>query len=471
MLAFVTATALGALRILPIQAEKVLRGIHAFVVGLIPISLCFWYYRTIAEISHDRVYFIYDSALFFLGDALVLIAVILWISTRMAQYPQLQTLAGITNYSEASLGDKLHSRLSDFRLLLFALFLLSSFSVLWSSDWRTSLSVTLHFWLIFLFVLSLRDWREAWKPAMLGFCAALSIQVITGIVEFATQSTAFLKPLHLTWPGPFDPSIRGVSVVQFADGLRVLRAYGTTPHPNILGGFALISLLGPASLLLANKKPNYLALILLSLGILLIGLTFSRSAWLGLIVFIFFLILKSKYLNRKHLFLLVATSLLTIALTLYPLHDLVFTRLSNSPVETEQLSITGRSWLNQQGLETIQQHPLTGVGIGSFIVTLANNAPEGAPIEPIHNILLLAGAELGIFGLILISILFISIAVRMIKAQTPKATLASAILAGLGIISLFDHYFWSLAPGRLLLALALGLWAGNMDDHVACHCD
>lgn len=300
---------------------------------------------------------------------------------------------------------------------------------------------------------------------MLGFCAALSFQVLTGIVEFATQSTGFLKPLQLNWPGPLEPSMRGVSVVQLANGLRILRAYGTLSHPNILGGFALMSMLGPASLFLANKKPNYPALILFGLGIILMALTFSRSAWLGLIIFILVLILKSKHLGRRRVFLLVATSVLTIILTLSPLRELVFTRLSNSPVQTEQISNLGRSWLNQQAVDLIRLHPFTGAGIGAFILELGKNALQGASIEPAHNIFLLAGAELGIFGSLLVAALFVSIMLSSIKAQTPESILTSALLAGLGIISLFDHYLWSLAPGRLMLALALGLWAGTINDN------
>jgi hypothetical protein len=451
--AFVSTVALAALRVWSISAEKVLRGIHAFIVGLIPLSLCFWYYQTIAEFPHDRVYFIYDGALLFLSDALAVMAVTLWLSAKIAQLQ-------ITNY-------KIHLQLARprFITLLFALFLLSSFSILWSTDWRTSFYISLHLWLGFLLILSLRDWQDAWKPAMLGFCAALSFQFIAGVVEFATQSTAFLKPLQLNWPGPFTPSIRGVSVVQLADGFRILRAYGTTPHPNILGGFALLSLLGPASLLLANKKANYAALILFSLGIILMALTFSRSAWLGLIIFIMILILKSKHLGHRRVFLLVATSVLTITLTLYPLRELVFTRLGNSNVQTEQLSNHGRSWLNEQAMNRIRLHPFTGVGIGAFIIELGKDALPGASIEPVHNILLLAGAELGIFGAILVCGLFISIMLISLKAQTPESILASAMLAGLGMISLFDHYLWSLAPGRLMLALALGLWAGSIKDN------
>ena len=458
LLSFVTTMTLSAARIWPIQADKAFRTIHTFIVGLMPLSLCFWYYRTIADNPRDRVYFIYSSPLFFLSDALAVLAVILWISARVIQPHQFRA------YPRALAG-QLSSLLSDFRYPLFILLVLSSLSVLWSTDWRTSLYVALHFWLVFFLLLSIRDWRDAWRPGMLGFCAALSIQAITGFVEFALQSTAFLKPLDLTWPGPFDPSIRGVSVVQLADGLRVLRAYGTTPHPNILGGFVLLLLLGPASLFLVNKKPTYLAPVLFSLGIIIIGLTFSRSAWLGLMVFLFFLILKSKYLDRRNLYFLVVISLAVIALTLYPMRDLVFTRISNAPFETEQLSTFWRMWINKQALYTISQYPITGVGIGAFILHLASYAMQGASIEPAHNIPLLVGAELGILGLILVSFLSISIALSIVKAQTSKSVLASALLAGFGAIGLFDHYLWSLAPGRLMLALALGLWAESINDN------
>ncbi|HXQ38885.1 MAG TPA: O-antigen ligase family protein, partial [Anaerolineales bacterium] len=359
ILALVTTSTLGALRVWPIQAERTLRGVHAFIVGLIPVSLCFWYYRTIEEFPHSRVYFTYDSALFFLDDALALFAVILWLSTRIAQLPE----SPITKY-------KLHLTISNFLVPLFITILLSSFSILWSTDWRISFYIVLHFWLIFFLVLSLRNWDNGWKPLMYGLCAALSIHVITGVVMFGTQSTAFLEPLGINWPGMLDPSTSGASVVAVPDGPRILRAYGTLPHPNILGGFAFVSLLGPAGLFLATKKPNYPALILFNLGIVLVGLTFSRSAWLGLITFITFLIWKSKYLESRHVFYLVLSSAITIILTFYPLRDLAFTRISNAPVETEQRSTLGRSWLNQQALELIQQHPIAGVGIGSFILEL-----------------------------------------------------------------------------------------------------
>jgi O-antigen ligase len=119
--------------------------------------------------------------------------------------------------------------------------------------------------------------------------------------------------------------------------------------------------------------------------------------------------------------------------------------------------------LTEQAIGLIRAYPLTGVGIGAFVIKLADYAIDGALIEPVHNIFLLAGSELGIVGLLLMLALYISIALNIFKAQTPHAILASAALAGLGVIGLFDHYLWTLAPGRILLGLALGLWIGQIN--------
>jgi O-antigen ligase len=110
----------------------------------------------------------------------------------------------------------------------------------------------------------------------------------------------------------------------------------------------------------------------------------------------------------------------------------------------------------------ILAHPLTGVGAGSFILELAKYAVEGAIIEPVHSFFLLVGAELGMVGLLILIALVIRIAVGMFRVRTPQAILVSATLAGLGVIGLFDHYLWSLAPGRIMLGIALGLWAGQV---------
>ena len=129
---------------------------------------------------------------------------------------------------------------------------------------------------------------------------------------------------------------------------------------------------------------------------------------------------------------------------------------------TEKISTGGRSWLADQAIDTIRKHPLTGVGIGSFLLQLTNTAVEGAPIEPVHNTILLVAAELGLLGVILLIAFCLAAAKMIVRSKSPPAILAGALVTGLGMIKLCGHYFWTLAPGRLLLGLALGLWAGQV---------
>jgi hypothetical protein len=443
ILSLVTSLSLGSLRVWETSAEKSLRAIYYFVVALIPLGLSFWYYRTIGHFPHEGVYFIYTDALFFLANGLVLLAVILWLAAKIYDgFP-----------------------LSSTFFLPLAFCLLTILSSFWSKDWRTSLYIALQVFLIFLFILSLRDWPKAWKSILLGFLAALGLQAIAGIVGFLDQSTAFLAPLHLNWPGPLDPSIPGSVVVQLPGGESFLRAYGTMPHPNILGGFALILLLGPIAFFLRKEQPNNLALLLLIPGVSLLALTFSRSAWLALILFSMVLLWKSIHFDRRRLATLGIIIALSFVITLFPYRDLVQARTVNTTSHSEQFSFIGRAWLNGEARRVMSEYPLTGVGIGSFIIELARGAGEGYVIEPAHNIFLLAGAELGIPGLLLVSTLFISFVYHLVKTRNPNAILAGATLTGLGLISLFDHYLWTLAPGRIMLGLVIGLFVGQDFPH------
>ena len=83
----------------------------------------------------------------------------------------------------------------------------------------------------------------------------------------------------LPWPGVLTLTTPGVSVVENAEGVRWFRAYGTLPHPNILGGMLLIYLSGVVERFLTTGRLRWLVPI--GLGVMTGALTFSRSAWLG----------------------------------------------------------------------------------------------------------------------------------------------------------------------------------------------
>ncbi len=424
------------------QGETILRKAYAAVMGLLPISLSLWYYKTIFEFNHDQVYFTYDHALFFLSDGLALIAVIFWLAARAKRKTML--------------------RLSPVLKLVFALCSWISLSALWSADWRTSLYIAAHFWLIFLLVLSLRDWHQAWNSILKGLCAALLLQAVIGIIEFNLQSHKFLAAFNLHWPGLIDAASAGASILKFPDGQNFLRVYGTFPHPNMLGGFVVICVTAVIAIIIKQEKISWPILLLLLPATFLLIVTFSRSAWIGAAIFFLILMIKLWRSEHKKILLICSIMVSVTLLTLIPLRQLFISRTTVPTTPTEEFSLVGRIWLSQQALEYAKERPLTGVGIGSFVIQLAEREGERNFVEPVHNIPLLILAELGIVGVILLLAICISMVWELRITKRVNLILIGALLAGMGSIALFDHYFWSLAPGRIMLGLTFGLWLGQV---------
>lgn len=442
MLSLVTTLTLGAVNTWPDSGERFIRKIYEMVVGLLPLSFGFWYYKIVFEFKHQQVYFTYDHALFFLSDGLAIVAITLWLAVQTAK----KSLPIFSPLSK----------------ILFALCLLVTLSSIWSADWQTSLYLGCHFWLIFLLTLSLQDWHEAWRAASVGFAIALFFQVCIGITEFTAQSMHFLEPLNLHWPGLIDTSSKGASILKFQDGGNFLRIYGTFPHPNILAGFVLMCLAGTTALILGRDKINWIAWTAFVSGIALLAVTFSRSAWLGLFAFFFVLLLKSKPIDSKKIWLLAATTIITFTLTLTPLRELFLSRTTTPTTITEESSLTERIWLAQQAWTYAKENPWTGVGAGSFVIQLGKRAGEFNLVEPVHNVPLLVLSELGIIGIVLLLTIVFVVVKELYATSKSNVILFGALLAGMGTIALFDHYFWSLAPGRMMLGLALGLWQGQI---------
>jgi O-antigen ligase len=429
------------------------KTIHRIALGLLPVGLCFWYTQTLVSHPVEKIYFLYTDGLLFLSDALALAAVVAWLFARKNDLPQ----------STPRKTEK-NSLLSVFSVakLALALCAIATVNIPWADDWCVALFVSLHLWLVLGLFLSIKDQPESWRALALGFCVALLVQIVIGFGQFALQTTAFLTLPGLEWPGQITPAMRGASVVQLADGARWLRVYGSFPHPNLLGGFTLMFLAGPAALLLFDEKPRPWALALLAGGAALLILTFSRSAWVGLLAAGLVVMLQRRKISGQRRLaagLAVFTGLLSAAA---PLHNLIFTRAGAGSVATEEFSNEGRAWLTGQALSMIQSHPFWGVGIGNFIIEYARHVPPGYLLEPVHNLPLLLLAELGIPGAVIGIGLGMVILRNVWRSTSPQSVLFGAMLIGLLVTSLFDHYLWTLAPGRVLLGLAFGLWASQV---------
>jgi O-antigen ligase len=448
---FLFSTGLVIRRYWQAYSVRVFSTIQVFAIGLLPFGLTFWYFRTIFAFPYTSAYFTYTDALFFLSDALVIIAVLAWLGQKRFTLPP--------GYIQWSLVKEFSKTPGCW---LFCLCLLGFLSMLWSLDWRISLYTSIHTWLLYIFYTSLRDTPLAWRWFMLGCCAAICAQIIIGFWQFAAQSTAIIPHLGLAWPGSLLPSISGASVVQLANGVRWLRAYGTLPHPNLLGGIGFVLLAGPLAFYQLYSKTKYITLTVFGLGIALLVLTFSRSSWLGVVILFAVLAFHWRFELIKKMVFPVLTALIVIGILAVRLFPLFFTRLANSQVPTEKASLSSRFWAVQRSLELIRLHPLLGTGAATNSLALSRLMPVFDTIEPVHNTPLLITSELGIGGLFLLAGLLGTILPGVFHARGLPAAILSGSLLGLCAISFLDHYLWSLAPGRILFVTVLGIWAGQM---------
>ncbi len=299
-----------------------------------------------------------------------------------------------------------------------------------------------------------------------AFMASGLIQAILAIWQFVQQHV-----VGATWLGMSDqlPEHLGVQVIEVA-GDRILRAYGSLPHPNMLGGILVISIIFAVVLFVhAQQKhtPAYaLALLVMSGGL---WMTFSRQAWIAVLLVLSVMVLVT-FLRKKNF---PARSAIAVGLILLPFvaltlsaPDLIRTRISGSD-RLEERSINERTNYIDQSLGVIHQQWLTGTGIGNYTAFLHSADQEagfttidGYSYQPVHNIYLLIFAELGLFGF-LGFLLFLAASAQGLKLKMfddPYLLATRMSFSALIIIGLFDHYLWSLHTGILLFWLIAALY-------------
>lgn len=353
--------------------------------------------------------------------------------------------------------------------------------VAWMATWRLFEGVAL---LYILNELIYSIHTLAW-----WFVGSAVIQSAIAMVQFYTQKISALSILGVAAKMP---EVAGVSVVETI-GERFLRAYGTFPHPNILAAFLGLALVFTLGLLFAfrNKWERYIVLAvvpILSFGLVL---TFSRSAALFMlisvsVIFIYLLTNKMQVLFRlacRWLLVFILPIIIFAAIN----RDVFFAHYL-SPAIMATASVTDRVSQYGEARLLISDNWLKGVGIGNYTTAISKMHPDlaGASLQPIHNILLLVLAELGVFG----AALFISLLIEIVKIILRfKANYGQEMLvifnqfehgkemydkdygtithwyvimcgSMVGILSwfFFDHFFWTIYPGILMFWFTLGVW-------------
>lgn len=292
-----------------------------------------------------------------------------------------------------------------------------------------------------------------------AFLISVFLHAILAIYQFLSQSTFASKYLGLAL---HNPELVGTSVIEVGSG-RWLRAYGGLDHPNILGGVLVIALLLSAYLLSKRKIINTRLQIYGILSIFVayfvylsaLFFTFSRSAWLALLVgalilLFFFFKKEDKWTTGRYLFLLFFSLILFTFLS-FSFKDIVITRFKASS-RLEQVSLTERSNELQTVSNIIKNQTWFGLGAGNYTIALSSQEINNEYPQPVHNSFLLLFAESGIFALLAL-LLFILFFFK----DKGREGLFVALILTLLVLMFFEHWFFSLPFGILFLMFILGL--------------
>ena len=267
------------------------------------------------------------------------------------------------------------------------------------------------------------------------------------------------------------PGVANASI----NGQLFLRPYATFSHPNVLAGYLFIFMV----LIILYAKKNFfkyqIIVVYLSftLGTVALFLTMSRvSLFAWSVVLLFFLVnsfwkktrmvstknIIARQIRRKILPLLFLVS--SVFIITFPI-GLRFFQLSFS-----DQTVVQREVLIRDSIAMFQQSPIFGVGINNYLVDLPviqRQHKEVLYIQPVHNIYFLILSETGVVGLILF-LYFLWNTYKRLKINTNVELFA--LFFFILFVGIFDHYFFTLQQGQLLIVIILGLFWSDFEKTI-----
>lgn len=277
------------------------------------------------------------------------------------------------------------------------------------------------------------------------FIASACLQAVIALLQVAVQEVSPSTVLGVAWHVPWDGP---ASVVEWTGG-RLLRAYGTLPHPNVLGGFLAVGWIF-ALTAIRQGRGRYAYSIAAALCAMGLVVTFSRSAWIAAAVGAMVVLVSAVSSPRLLLAMTTRFAVAVIPAVVVILLFLPFatTRLAASG-RLESRSIQERVSTLADGRALAFQHPVLGVGAGFSTTALWQS---GALPEPPHAVPLVVFLELGVVGFVLL--VWVIIGTARIVSGSPRGL---AMLAALAALMLLDHYLWTGVSGLFLGVAALVL--------------
>ena len=341
-----------------------------------------------------------------------------------------------------------------FVCLLGVFFLIAT---LFSVEISVSLTQLMHVGFAAMLFFALLDERVDLKMVAFGFLAGLIAPIVLGGYQFFLGESGASTLLGLAVR---DAERSGDAILQASDGVRTLRAYGSFPHPNIFGGYLAVAVVTCGWLVKEGYRRFSIAAVFIFLLFGLV-LTFSRAAWLGLLLALIVGSL-TYFMNNTRLarILIMPISALFIAGIFIVSFGLGVHFRPGSDAAFEVCSVDERSQQYADFPSVLHDDWFIGHGLGTYVYALEDTMPgrEWWQYQPIHNVVLLSLAEVGVVGMMLIAI-WVGLIDFLNFSRFPQTQAIAAFMMGnvILVILFFDHYLWSSWAGLVLLIYVMAM--------------
>ncbi len=307
-----------------------------------------------------------------------------------------------------------------------------------------------------LIVVDILRQRSAWQKIAAVIILVGLAQSMLGISQvFAQRSLGFSiigEPvLSITLPG--------VAKVDTTHG-KVLRAYGTFPHANVLGGFLVMILMLLLLMTIWQGTEDSSLAWTISGTLIMFGalVTFSRSAHVSLLIlFVIYCIQYFKHHNKFPWKSIVIIFLVPTIIFYLFFSRAIFARIF---LGSSDQSISERVRTGSIALSVWKKNFILGTGSGNYFPKIISLVPSGTRGESWkyqypHNIILTVAVEYGIIGVLLFLSLFLFPFFQK-KIQKIRFLFYGIYSVFLPLL-LFDHYLWTTQQGRILLWVTIGV--------------
>jgi len=252
-----------------------------------------------------------------------------------------------------------------------------------------------YFTLIIVVVDILNSFKK-WRKVLSFLFLALGIVSLDALYQYLTGHDFFIREKLPVWLGD------------------IKRVTATYHHPNDLGLFlvAVIPLFFINSFYFVdNIKNKIFKIFFLTVSVLALILTFSRGAALGLIISVVII----SFCLKEFLVLLFMLVAIVLSPLILPWGVLRWIRTADSLLVF--MFNKDRLLIFKTALNMIEQHPFFGIGLNTFY---RNYSLYKLPSDPLvsssaHNAFLHLGAEIGLIGFFIFSLLIIYILLRLWK--------------------------------------------------------